>query len=249
MLVNGALVEPRGPVHAIPAHRKILVLLVFVAAVVITPREVLWAFAVHGVIVTTVIVAAHIPVGHVVRRLTIEVPFVLFAVLLPFVGPSPTVDVLGLALSHQGLWAAWGIIARSTLCLAAAILVASTTSVAELVAGFERLRVPRSITGIIAFMSRYGDVLAGDLQRMRVARMSRGDRSRWWWQAGGVAATAGTLFVRAFERGERVHLAMRARGYAGAMPTFRSTATNDTRFVVLPAIAAMAVAMTALALR
>jgi cobalt/nickel transport system permease protein len=30
---------------------------------------------------------------------------------------------------------------------------------------------------------------------------------------------AGSLFIRSYERGERVHLAMLSRGYAGRMPT------------------------------
>jgi cobalt/nickel transport system permease protein len=39
---------------------------------------------------------------------------------------------------------------------------------------------------------------------------------------------AGTLFVRCYERGERVHLAMLARGYTGAMPG-RTTASAAPR--------------------
>jgi cobalt/nickel transport system permease protein len=34
-----------------------------------------------------------------------------------------------------------------------------------------------------------------------------------------IAASAGVLFVRSYERGERVHQAMLARGYAGEMPS------------------------------
>jgi cobalt/nickel transport system permease protein len=50
---------------------------------------------------------------------------------------------------------------------------------------------------------------------MNVARVSRGDNPRWLWQARTVASTAGTLFIRTYERGERVHLAMLSRGYEG----------------------------------
>ena len=58
-------------------------------------------------------------------------------------------------------------------------------------------------------------MLGADLARMRVARLSRGDDPRWLWQIRGAAATAGTLFIRAYERGERVYAAMLARGYPG----------------------------------
>jgi cobalt/nickel transport system permease protein len=67
-------------------------------------------------------------------------------------------------------------------------------------------------------MVRYLDVIAGDAERMRIARVSRGDDPRWIWQAQATASTAGLLFVRSYERGERVHLAMAARGFTGTMP-------------------------------
>lgn len=33
-----------------------------------------------------------------------------------------------------------------------------------------------------------------------------------------LAAAAGTMFIRSYERGERVHAAMLSRGYTGEMP-------------------------------
>jgi cobalt/nickel transport system permease protein len=59
----------------------------------------------------------------------------------------------------------------------------------------------------------------GELRRMRLARVQRGDDARWLWQARGTGRTVGALVVRTFERGERVHVAMLARGYDGTMPT------------------------------
>ena len=53
---------------------------------------------------------------------------------------------------------------------------------------------------------------------MRVARISRGHDPRWIWQVKALASSAGALFIRSFERGERVHVAMLARGYDGVLP-------------------------------
>ena len=83
--------------------------------------------------------------------------------------------------------------------------------------GLERLRVPR-LHPIAAFMVRYGrrDRRRGAAHAHRppVPR----PRPPLVWQARAVAAAAGALFVRSFERGERVHLAMVSRGYAGRCP-------------------------------
>jgi cobalt/nickel transport system permease protein len=89
---------------------------------------------------------------------------------------------------------------------------------AEFLTGFDRLHVPRAFTATASFMVRYMDVVADDVRRMRVARLSRGYEGRWIWQARAIGQTAGALFIRSYERGERVYLAMLSRGYSGTMP-------------------------------
>ena len=100
----------------------------------------------------------------------------------------------------------------------ASLLLAATTTTRDLIVGLDRLRCPQILTQIATFMLRYLDVLLGEARRMRIARISRGDDPRFLWQVRGFAAGIGALFLRAFERGERVYLAMVSRGYAGRMP-------------------------------
>jgi cobalt/nickel transport system permease protein len=207
-----------SPVHRVAPEVKIAATVAFVFAVVATPREALWAFGGDAVLLAGVVALAGLPPSLVARRLRIEIPFLLFAAFMPFTGASPRVDVLGVSLSEPGLWAAWNIVAKGTLGVTASIVLAATTPVADLLRGLDRLRVPRVITAIAGFMVRYLGIVAGEAQRMHVARQSRGYDPRWLWQARGMAASAGTLFVRSYERGERVYLAMLARGYDGTMP-------------------------------
>jgi cobalt/nickel transport system permease protein len=206
------------PIHRLPAEAKVAATIVTVLAVVATPRDQVWAFGAHAAVLLLVVAATRLPLGAVLRRLRIEVPFLAFAVFLPIVGRGPRTDVLGLSLSEEGLWAGWNIAAKGTLGVLAAIVLSSTTPVAELLRGVERLRAPKVMVAIAGFMVRYLDVVVGEAGRMRIARVARGDDPRWLWQARATAATAGTLFVRSYERGERVHLAMLARGYDGSMP-------------------------------
>ena len=123
--------------------------------------------------------------------------------------------MLGLSLSAEGLWGAWNIVAKATLGLAVSIIVAATTTMPEFLRGFERLHMPRAFTSTLGFMIRYTDVIADEMRRMKVARESRGYDPRWLWQAKAVGSAAGAMFIRSYERGERVHLAMLSRGYAG----------------------------------
>ena len=134
--------------------------------------------------------------------------------------------MLGLSLSVEGLWGAWNILAKATIGLLASVVVASTTTMAEFLTGFDRLRVPRAFTSIASFMVRYLDVIADEMRRMRIAWLSRAYDARWLWQAKAIGQTAGALFIRSYERGERVFLAMVSRGYAGEMPGARRAARH-----------------------
>jgi cobalt/nickel transport system permease protein len=205
----------------------------FVFAVVATPREQFWAFGVQAGLVLLAAVIGRVPVWSVVRRLVIEVPFLVFAVLLPIVGRGPHVEVLGVSLSEPGLWAAWNIVVKGTIGVAASIVLASTTTIPQILDGLERLRVPRVVVAITAFMIRYGDVVSDEVRRLSIARQSRGGRGGRFGQVRVLASTAGTLFVRSYERGERVYLAMESRGYAGTMPVRGGTASRETWAVCL----------------
>jgi cobalt/nickel transport system permease protein len=237
-----------SPVHRLAPQVKVAVTLAFVFAVVATPREAFWAFGVDALLLVGVARLAAMPLPTLARRLAIELPFVAFAVFLPLVGEAPRTEVLGLSLSEPGLWGAWNILAKGTLGVAATILLASTTSIAELLVGLDRLHVPRVFTAIAGFMVRYAEVITAEARRMRIARLSRAHDPRWFWQGRALAATAGTLFIRSFERGERIHVAMLSRGFAGELPPARSSTsdrpTDDRRArlvaALVPAVAAVA---------
>ncbi|MEU6124687.1 cobalt ECF transporter T component CbiQ [Streptomyces sp. NPDC047123] len=235
----------RSPVHALPPHTKLTAVLCFVVVVVSTPREAMWAFGAYALLLAAVARAARVPAGFLLKRLLIEVPFVAFAVLLPFVAQGEHVDVLGLSLSVNGLWGAWNVLAKGTLGVAASVLLAATTELRELLLGLQRLKLPPLLVQIASFMIRYGDVITDEMRRMKIARESRGFEARGVRQWGVLAKSAGALFIRSYERGERVHLAMVSRGYAGSMPVIDDVSASRaqwTHALALP-VAALAVCL------
>lgn len=207
-----------SPVHALPPHTKLAAVLAFVVVVVSTPREAMWAFGAYAVLLGLVAYAARVPAGFLLGRLLIEVPFVAFAVLMPFVAEGERIEVLGLSLSVNGLWGAWNVLAKGTLGVAASVLLAATTELRALLLGLQRLKLPAPLVQIASFMIRYGDVVTDEMRRMSIARRSRGFEARGPRHWGVPAKAAGALFIRSYERGERVHLAMVSRGYTGSMP-------------------------------
>jgi len=202
-------------IHRAPAHVKIATLVVFMLTVVATPREWYPVFAGYFALVLGVIAVSQVPFGYIAKRMVVEVPFVVFALLMPFVATGPRVDVLGLSVSEAGLVAAWGLLAKGTLGVMASLTLAATTEPRDVLVGLERLRVPSQLVQIVGFMVRYLDVVTDEMRRMRIARESRGFSGRGLRAWPVYARTAGALFVRSYERGERVHLAMLSRGYDG----------------------------------
>lgn len=203
-------------------------MVLFVIAVVATPREAFWAYGLYAAFVIGLIVLAELPPRTVGKRMLIEVPFVLFAFFLPFFGGGERVEILGIAVSQEGLWGAWTILAKASLGIAASITLSATTTVPDILSGLDRLRMPRVITAVAGFMVRYLDVVISELNRRRTAMAARGYEPRWIWQNKALAASAGALFIRSYERGERVYAAMVSRGYTGRMPRLRGQAAPAT---------------------
>jgi len=233
--------------HRLAPQAKLAAQFLFVIAVVATPREAFWAFGVYAAVVVGLIAVARLPVAFVAKRLLFEVPFLLFAVLLPFIGGGERIRVLGLSLSAEGLWGSWNIVAKATLGLAVSIIVAATTTMPEFLRGFERLHMPRAFTSTLSFMIRYTDVIADEMRRMKVARESRGYDPRWLWQVKAVGVAAGALFIRSYERGERVYLSMLSRGYAGSMPRVAETPATAGTWATALALPAFAGAVATIA--
>ena len=216
------------PLHHARPQVKIAAAFLFVFAIVATPREAVWAFGIYAVILLGMATAARLGIRFVATRMLIETPFVIAALLIPFFSDGETISLLGLELSRAGLWDTWNILAKATLGLLTSVVLAGTTDIPSLLRGFDALRVPRVLTAIMGFMVRYLDVVLGEFRRMRVAMQSRGHNPRWIGHAKPYATSAGHIFVRSYERGERVYLAMASRGYDGHMPA-RPGATASVR--------------------
>lgn len=224
--VSGLHVPGETPLHQLQPQCKLAAAVLFVFVVVATPREQFWAFGLYAAAVVVVAAIARLTPALVLRRLTIETPFLAFALLLPLFAGGEQLGSGWWSLSIDGLWASWNIVAKGTIGVSVSVLLTATTPLPDLVHGLERLRLPALVVGITTFMVRYAEVIAGEMQRMKIARESRGHDPRWLWHLRPIAQSAGTLFIRSFERGERVHLAMASRGFDGRMPRLGAAATG-----------------------
>jgi cobalt/nickel transport system permease protein len=231
--------------HRLPAQAKFVAACTFVLIVVATPLQAAPAFAGYAVLLVAVAASARLPPLRVLPRMAVEVPFVAFALLLPFVGRTPDVLVLGVPLSEPGLQAAGNILAKATLGVGTSVVLAATTRTSDLLDALTRLRVPQPLVQIASFMLRFVHLTNDQWRRMARARAARGFDARGPRAWPVLARSLGVLFIRTFERGERVHLAMLSRGYQGGMPgraTSPPTPGQWAAAMVLPVAAAACLA-------
>ena len=246
--MDAALHRPGdSPVHRLPPQVKLVAAFVSVLCVVATPRHEFWAFGGYLALLLVVWAVARIPISWFATRALIELPFVVLAVALPLVGGGDRFHVLGLNLSVAGALAGWNILAKGTLGVLVSLTLAATTAPRDLIVGLQRLRAPALLTTIATLMLRYAEVIVGEARRMRTARICRGHDPRFLWQVGATAKAVGTLFIRSYERGERVHLAMVSRGWTGAMPDPGRGAVGAARWLRGLSPAALTAAILAMA--
>lgn len=211
-------VHEHSVVHRMAPQAKLVAVLGMVVSIAITPREAVWAFAIYAVVIVGLTRISRVPPGFVAVRLLAVAPFVLFALFIPFIASGETTEILGITVSIDGLWGTWNILVKALLGASVSILLTATTEIPDIIRGLSILHVPALFISITTFMIRYLELISDELGRMRVAMTSRGYDPRWISQARPIASSAGAMFVRSYERGERVHAAMLARGFTGEMP-------------------------------
>jgi cobalt/nickel transport system permease protein len=234
--------------HRLAPEAKVAATIIFVVSVALVPRSTWWPYAVDLAILSGLATWARAQPRMFATRLLVELPFIAFVVVLPFVSKGPDTHVLGVGLSSAGLSTAGAIVCKATLAVLATGVLAASTSPAAIVAGLGRLGTPALVTGVAALAIRYVQLAVEDVARARRARIARGDDPRWLWQAWATVRGIGGLIARSLARGERVHSAMLARGFDGRLPvialapTARPLAWALAAAAVLPAIAATALA-------
>lgn len=239
--------QPRDSVvHALDARIKLSLAVAFILAVALMPMGAWPLYALLLALSLSVIVLSELGVGPVLKRSVLALPFVLAAAPLLITGGLPALVTLpiggGIPISASGAARFASIAIKSWLSLQMAIVLASATSFPQLLLAMRALHVPRLFVATFGLMWRYLFVLADETQRMLRARAARsgvsGETGRKVggsviWRARVAGAMAGSLFLRAIERGDRIYLAMASRGYNGEIRSFPMPDIPRAQWLVL----------------
>jgi cobalt/nickel transport system permease protein len=220
-------------IHRLDPRVKVVVTVLFILSNVILPDGAWLAFLFSWAFILWVNILADLRLDYAFKRSFIALPFALAAVTTIFTIPGEVIFSfqLGpwpLTVTAPGLTRFISILIRSWLSVQMAILLTATTQFPDLMHALRHLRVPSLLVAIISFMYRYLFVLVDEAMRLLRAREARSARlanrggGSIWWRAKVAGNMVGQLFLRSYERSDRVYNAMLARGYRGHFYTLNA---------------------------
>jgi len=235
----GVAGDPRSPIHRLDPRAKLIGLAGVTLVAVSTPLGAWPAYVACALALAAIAALARVSPRTLWTRARIVLPLVLFvALFVPFVRRGEPVDLGPVTVSKEGLSTLATVSAKAFLGTLSAVLLGATTSFPDVLHALERLKAPRLLVLIAAFTYRYLFVIADEARRMRAGLTARGYAPRHALQTQAIGRVATALFLRSYERAERVHLAMLARGFNQAMPRLDVLAFRRTDALFVGALAA-----------
>jgi cobalt/nickel transport system permease protein len=211
------------PLSRLDARVKIVGAVGAIVICVSTPPAAFGAFAVYVLSLIMLIALSRLSLREVGRRAVVVVPFALMvAAFAPFLHADQTGGGISLGLAGAPSVSAglvvWNVLAKSLLSVTMIVVLTATTPFPELINALRGLWAPEIVVLLLSFTYRYLFVLADEFQKLRRAHDMRGYRGRWLWQASSIGNLIGAMFIRTYERAERIYVAMISRGYEGRFP-------------------------------
>lgn len=229
-------------VHRLHPLTKLLCALVFVICVASFGRYDAARLAPYLFYPFVFMALAELPYKLLLSRVLIALPFCLFAGFTNVFFDRETAFVLG------GIGVSFGVISLCTILLKmylsvmAALLLVATTPFVELTAQLRRLRVPIAFVLMFEMTYRYIGVLLEETHRMTTAYSLRRGTGKAL-EMRHMGSFVGFLLLRGFDRAERVHTAMRLRGYSLFAPPVSRRVLGAADVIVLAAVVIPAVAL------
>ena len=236
--------EKESFIHHLDPRVKVVVTIAFIVSNALLPDGAWAAFVLAWLFLLTANLLSKLGSLYSLKRSLIALPFALIAITVLFSIPGQPILsfkflMWDLTITDAGWLRFVSILIRSWLSVQMAILLVAVTRFPDLVHALEHLRVPAILTTIIAFLYRYLFVLTDEVFRMIRARESRsaaaaGRRSGGGvlWRARVAGNMAGQLFLRSYERSDRIYNAMVARGYAGHLYTLNPHEMKSSDYYV-----------------
>jgi len=208
------------PLHRLDPRAKVITTLVFILCVVSFEKYQLSALLPFFIFPLVLVGSGRLPGIFLLKKLLLIAPFAFFiGIFNPFFDRE-ILFYLG-SVGISGGWVSFAsILLRFTLTVSATLILIATTGFSGVCMALEKIGAPRVFTIQLLFLYRYLFVLVDEAQRLVRARALRSFKGRGTGMAV-FGQIVGQLLLRTIDRAQRIHLAMRCRGFTGEIRQLR----------------------------
>lgn len=233
-----------SPMHRFDPRAKIIAFLVLTFSIVLIPD--LKIVFIGLCFAIFLLILSRIPIAFVLGHLKWVAMFVLsFFVILAFTFPGEEIaKFYFLSITAEGLYTGSLITIRAFSAVILIFPMIGTMRFDTTIKALESLKVPNSLVQMLMFTYRYIFVFADEFQRVWTAMGARGFKLRTTLYAlRTIGKAMGMLFVRSYERAERVYRAMRSRGYTGNPKTLVEFEIRRRDYILAASIIGFAISL------
>ncbi len=224
-----------SPWHRLTGRSRVICAVLFVFATALTPNGhfLTWTVYAGGLLVLIPLSRLTLPI--LIRRVAVEFTFIS-AILLGtlFNSAGEVIWSWGwLKITDLGLTVLTSVFTKALLSLLTLNILVLTTSAPMLLNALAALKVPPLLIAILHSMYQYLNLLIDEFNSMQRAALSRNLTSRAQWHRLVIGNMIGSLFIRTYERGDRIHQAMLARGYTGIPPALNQSPETGKDYLAI----------------
>ncbi len=239
--------DGRSLIHHLDARVKLVLAIAYILAMSLTPAGAWPVYLMLAAILLAVEVLSEERIAFYLKRSLLALPFVLAALPVIFTLPGPalvgfSIGSWQLQVSLPGVERFISILIKSWASVQMAVVLTTTTPFPDLLMAMRALRLPRLLVGVIGLMWRYMFVLVDEAMRLNRARASRSGEAdsaagktggNFAWRARVTGGMVGNLFMRSFDRSDRIYVSMLSRGYDGEVRSLPQPAAPRWTWTVL----------------
>jgi cobalt/nickel transport system permease protein len=207
-------------IHRLDPRTKLLTTLIFIVSVLSFDKHTITGLIPFVIYPVVLIALGNLPLVYLLKKVLVAAPFAFcIGIFNPFLDRELMVQLGPIGIS--GGWISFAsIMIRLALTVSAALILIASTGFNSVCMALEKMGAPRNFTVQLLFLYRYIFVLADEASRMARARSLRtfGEKGMGFRV---YAHMMGQLLLRTLDRAQRIHLAMRCRGFDGEIRVLR----------------------------
>jgi len=213
-LFSSRYYEHNSIIHTLNPTLKLLNIIFFIIILVSIQHYTCFEFLLFTTIAILITNLAKIPFEKILKEIIIFVPFLFFILLFALFKEGDSFFKYGLInITYTGIHTFFSLFIKSILSITMMLILIMTTPFIQILRSLKDLHVPDEIILIFFFLYRYSILFIKEINRLLNAMKIRSVDLSSLDLLKNFGSVIGVVFIRTFERAERIYQAMLSRGF------------------------------------